>query len=84
MVDLNVYVECRSDLIRMSEIGGSSCNMRQSPYLTSIHQIRIKKLLIAKNPGNGSTQLKKKSNHETWELVEPLKIKTLKINGYLK
>ena len=41
--------------------------MRQSPYLTSIHQIRIKKLLIAKNPGNGSTQLKKKSNHETWE-----------------
>ena len=67
MVDLNVYVECRSDLIRMSEIGGSSCNMGQSPYLTSIHQIRIKKLLIAKNPGNGSTQLKKKSNHETWE-----------------
>ena len=53
----------KHDIIRMSEIGGSSWNTRQSPYLIPIHQIRIKKVLIAKNKGNGSTQLKKKSNH---------------------
>ena len=35
-----------------------------SLYLTSIHQICIKKLLIVKNQGNGSTQLKKKLNHQ--------------------